>query len=77
MALTLTLLTKVALASRVASLEALKAQLEQQLRLEREVGDKELATRQQVPRPTRRLATVGWQPVGWLPVGLQPVGPQP
>ena len=38
---------KVALTARVASLEALKAQLEQQLRLEREVGDKELRSRQQ------------------------------
>ena len=38
---------KVALGSRVTSLEGLKAQLEQQLRLEREVGDKELRTRQQ------------------------------
>ena len=38
---------KVALSSRVASLEGLKAQLEQQLRLEREVSEQELEQRQQ------------------------------
>ena len=38
---------KVALEARVASLEGLKARLEEQLRLEREVGQQELSLRQQ------------------------------
>ena len=45
---------KVALSSRVASLEGLKAQLEQQLRLEREVSAQELARRQRCWCTSRR-----------------------